>query len=130
MSSAGLHRHGIKCHVQTGRSELVASQKNPLTRLLPAQDATPLSSDVLAAHHSGVTWYLSRRLAEASQTQKEMQEERVKRQLERTRTGSDATREVLQMGETTGYSRRQLAERRIIESPCGDPRLLFSGRQL
>jgi len=87
----------------TGRSELVASQKNPLTRLLPArlrQDATTLSSDVLAAHHSGVTWYLSRRLAEVSQTQKEMQEERVKRQLERTRTlGSGATREALQLGQ-------------------------------
>ena len=85
-----------------GRSELVASQKSPLTRLLPArlrQDATTLSSDVLAAHHSGVTWYLSRRLAEASQAQKEMQEERVKRQLERTRNlGSGAT-QALQMGQ-------------------------------
>jgi len=58
-----------------------------------------VSSDFLAAHHSSITWYLGRRLAEASQTQKEMQEERVKRQLERTRTlGSGATREALTMG--------------------------------
>jgi syntaxin 18 len=87
----------------TGRSELVASQTNPLARLLPArlrQDTTTLSSDFLAAHHSGVTWYLSRRLAEASQAQKEMQEERVKRQLERTRSlGSGAAREVTQFGQ-------------------------------
>lgn len=85
-----------------GRAELVASKTNPLTRLLPArlrQDVSTVSSDFLAAHHSSITWYLGRRLAEASQTQKEMQEERVKRQLERTRTlGSGATREALTMG--------------------------------
>lgn len=63
-----------------------------------------MSSDFLAVHHSGVTWYLSRRLAEASQTQKELQEERVKRQLERTRTlGSGATREVLHMGQRESF---------------------------
>lgn len=77
------------------------SKTNPLARLLPTrlwQDASSLSSDFLAAHHSGVTWYLSRRLAEASQTQKEMQEERVKRQLERTRTlGSGAARDLLRL---------------------------------
>lgn len=84
-----------------GRTELVASKTNPLTRLLPArlrQDVSTVLSDFLAAHHSSITWYLGRRLAEASQTQKEMQEERVKRQLERTRTlGSSATREALTM---------------------------------
>ncbi|KAF8221721.1 snare protein syntaxin 18/UFE1 [Tricholoma matsutake] len=83
------------------RTELVASKTNPLTRLLPArlrQDVSTVLSDFLAAHHSSITWYLGRRLAEASQTQKEMQEERVKRQLERTRTlGSSATREALTM---------------------------------
>lgn len=85
-----------------GRVELVASKTNPLTRLLPArlrQDESTLSSDVVAAHHSSITWYLSRRLAEASQTQKELQEERVKRQLERTKSlGSGAAQEVLMMG--------------------------------
>ncbi|KAF5387688.1 hypothetical protein D9615_000303 [Tricholomella constricta] len=87
--------------IEKRRAELIASKTNPLARLLPArlrQGASTISSDFLAAHHSGVTWYLSRRLAEASQTQKEMQEERVKRQLERTRTlGSGAAREVLHM---------------------------------
>lgn len=52
--------------------------------------------EYLAAHHASITWYLSRRLTEASQHQKELQEERVKRQLERTRTlGSSAAREVM-----------------------------------
>lgn len=65
-------------------------------RLLPArlthQGASTVASDYLAAHNASVTWYLNRRLAEASQLQKEMQEERIKRQLERTRTlGSAAS---------------------------------------
>ncbi|KAJ7591162.1 snare protein syntaxin 18/UFE1 [Mycena floridula] len=84
------------------RSELVASRINPLARLLPAalrQDTSTLASDSIAAHHSSITWYLNRRLAEASQSQKEMQEERVKRQLERTRTlGSGAAREAMILG--------------------------------
>lgn len=84
-----------------GRAELVASKANPLTRFLPArlrQDEATLSSDVVAAHHASITWYLSRRLTEASQSQKELQEERIKRQLERTRTlGSGAAQEVLAM---------------------------------
>lgn len=81
-----------------GRSELASSKTNPLARLLPArlrpEDDSTIASEFIAAHHSSITWYLSRRLAELSQTQKELQEERVKRQLERTRTlGSNATRE-------------------------------------
>jgi len=84
------------------RIELVAGKANPLTRFLPArlrQDVATLSSDVVAAHHSSITWYLSRRLTEASQNQKEMQEERVKRQLERSKTlGSGAAREALNIG--------------------------------
>ncbi|KZP05886.1 hypothetical protein FIBSPDRAFT_966923 [Athelia psychrophila] len=79
------------------RVELLASKTNPLARLLPArlrQDESSASSDFIAAHHSSITWYLSRRLAEASQTQKELQEERVKRQMERTKTlGSGVARE-------------------------------------
>lgn len=84
-----------------GRAELVASRSNPFTRFLPArlrQDETTAASDFVAAHHSSITWYLSRRLTEASQTLKEMQEERMKRQLERTKTlGSGAAREAMFM---------------------------------
>ncbi|KAF6762708.1 hypothetical protein DFP72DRAFT_1001237 [Ephemerocybe angulata] len=79
------------------RAELLASKVNPFLRLLPArlrEDESTLSSGVLAAHRSSITWYLSRRLAETSQLQKGMQEERVKRQLERTRSlATGATRE-------------------------------------
>ncbi|KAJ7904423.1 snare protein syntaxin 18/UFE1 [Mycena olivaceomarginata] len=89
--------------IEKRRIELVASKANPLTRFLPVrlrqEDAATLSSDVVAAHHSSITWYLNRRLTEASQSQKEMQEERVKRQLERSKTlGSGAAREALNMG--------------------------------
>ncbi|KAK0190994.1 snare protein syntaxin 18/UFE1 [Armillaria mellea] len=77
------------------RAELVASKTNPLTRFLPArlrQDESSIASDFIAAHHSSITWYLNRRLAEASQSQKIMQEERVKRELERSRTlGSESS---------------------------------------
>ncbi|KAJ7507705.1 snare protein syntaxin 18/UFE1 [Mycena galericulata] len=86
----------------SGRIELVASKANPLARFLPArlrQDEATLSSDFVAAHHASITWYLNRRLTEASQSQKEMQEERVKRQLERSKTlGSGAAREAMNIG--------------------------------
>jgi syntaxin 18 len=60
------------------------------------QDATSPSFDFVAAHHSGITWFLNRRLAEASQNQKEMQEERIRRQSERARTlGSGAAKEAI-----------------------------------
>ncbi|KAJ6539254.1 snare protein syntaxin 18/UFE1 [Mycena capillaripes] len=94
------------------RIELVASRANPLTRFLPArlrQDEATLSSDFVAAHHSSITWYLNRRLTEASQSQKEMQEERIKRQLERTKTlGSGAAREALNMGVDPLFNADQL----------------------
>ncbi|KAL7282483.1 hypothetical protein ACG7TL_003954 [Trametes sanguinea] len=84
------------------RAELAASQQNPLTRLLPArlrQDDSTAASDFVAAHHAGVTWYLSRRLTETSQFLRDMQEERMKRQLERSRTlGSGAAREAMFLG--------------------------------
>ncbi|PPQ69554.1 hypothetical protein CVT26_001556 [Gymnopilus dilepis] len=87
--------------IEKRRAELVASKTNPLARLLPArlrQDESTLSSDVIAAHHSSITWYLSRRLTEASQMQKELQEERIKRQLERTRSlASTAGQDALTM---------------------------------
>jgi syntaxin 18 len=67
-------------------------------RLLQGLEST-ISSDFVAAHHASITCYLNRRLAEASQAQKEMQEERVKRQLERTHTlGSGAAKEAALMG--------------------------------
>ncbi|KAG8829511.1 hypothetical protein FRC17_006483 [Serendipita sp. 399] len=77
--------------VEKDRAELASSKTSKLLRLLPTRltasgDAGALSSDFLAAHNASVTWYLNRRLAEVSQMQKEMQEERIKRQLERTRT--------------------------------------------
>ncbi|KAI0776021.1 hypothetical protein BD413DRAFT_491164 [Trametes elegans] len=84
------------------RVELAASQQNPLTRLLPArlrQDESTAASDFVAAHHAGITWYLSRRLTETSQALRDMQEERMKRQLERSRTlGSGAAREAAFLG--------------------------------
>jgi syntaxin 18 len=46
-----------------------------------------------------MAWYLNRRLAEASASQKDMQEERMKRQVHRTRTlGSGAARDALSLG--------------------------------
>ncbi|KAF9247208.1 hypothetical protein BU15DRAFT_38716 [Melanogaster broomeanus] len=92
------------------RAELAATSFNPLTRFLPTRfvhgDST-IHSEYTAAHHSSITWYLNRRLTEASQNQKELQEERVKRQLERTRTlGSNAVREA-----TTIASRDVVQER-------------------
>lgn len=91
-----------------GRAELVASKTNPFTRLLPArlrQDESTAASDFVAAHHASITWFLSRRLTEVSQTLKELQEERMKRQLERTKTlGSGATREAMFMTDTAPSS--------------------------
>ncbi|KAF9498442.1 hypothetical protein BDN71DRAFT_1443273 [Pleurotus eryngii] len=79
------------------RVKLVASRVNPLTKLLPArlrQTAETVSSDFIAAHHASITWYLNRMLTMAGQIQKELQEERIKRQSERTRTlGSGAAKE-------------------------------------
>ncbi|KAL4075943.1 hypothetical protein V8B97DRAFT_1862877 [Scleroderma yunnanense] len=88
------------------RAELAAREAGPIARFLPARlrhDDSIIASEYTAAHHSSVTWFLNRRLAEASQNQKTMQEERVKRQLERTRTlGSNAAREAMIIG--TKYS--------------------------
>ncbi|KZT42875.1 hypothetical protein SISSUDRAFT_979048 [Sistotremastrum suecicum HHB10207 ss-3] len=79
--------------------------KSPLARFLPARLASPAvlsetsASDFIAAHHASITWYLNRRLARASQIQRDMQEERINRQLGRAKTlGSGAAREALTMG--------------------------------
>ncbi|KAJ3869722.1 hypothetical protein EV359DRAFT_29424 [Lentinula novae-zelandiae] len=102
------------------RIEHVSSQVNRLTRLLPVrlrQDASSISSDFLAAHHSSITWYLSRRLAEVSQKQKEMQEERVRRELERSRTlGSGAGLEVLNMTTHDALRTHNTSEPRVAAS--------------
>lgn len=98
MSSSLDMRRGPTC---AGRVDLVASRKNPILRFLPArlaQDDSSAASDFVAAHHASITWYLSRRLTETSQNLKEMQEERMKRQMERTKTlGSGAGREAIYM---------------------------------
>ncbi|THH13085.1 hypothetical protein EW146_g7088 [Bondarzewia mesenterica] len=88
--------------LENRRAELASKQANPLLRILPVRlrhDSTTSASEYVAAHNSAVSWYLTRRLAEVSQQQTSMQEERVKRQTERTRTlGSGAAREAIQMG--------------------------------
>lgn len=98
------HTNRLHPFATPGRAEHAASRQNPLTRLLPArlrQDDSTTASDFVAAHHSSITWYLSRRLTETSQLLRDMQEERMKRQLERTRTlGSGAAREAAFLGST------------------------------
>ncbi|KAG8889780.1 hypothetical protein FRB98_002702 [Tulasnella sp. 332] len=80
--------------IEKRRQDAVAAQTNPLARLLPTRLTGSISNaaaDLVAAHRTNITWYLTRRLADASQTQKEMQEERIRRQTERTKTlGSSA----------------------------------------
>ncbi|KAF8341367.1 uncharacterized protein EI90DRAFT_2989133 [Cantharellus anzutake] len=63
------------------------SAVNSLTKFLPSLISLgdPFA-DLVAAHRSNITWYLTRRLTELSQSQKEMQEERIRRQLDRSRT--------------------------------------------
>jgi syntaxin 18 len=88
-----------------GRAERVVQSSNPLYRLLPAllmPDDVATASEFISAHCAGVTWYLMRRLTQASQVQRDMQEERVRRETERTRTlGSGVTRELLSLSATS-----------------------------
>ena len=64
-----------------------------------------MHSELITAHRSNVTWYLTRRLADVSATQKEMQEERVKRQLDRARSlgGSSGLGENSRASPATSY---------------------------
>ena len=107
----------------TGRAELTASRTNPLARLLPArlrQDEATATSDFVAAHHASITWYLSRRLTEASQALRDMQEERVRRQMERSKTlGSGAAREAMFMVEPPSSSSSSEASGAIAGSSAG-----------
>jgi syntaxin 18 len=86
------------------RAERVAQSFNPLYRLLPAllvTDDVAAASDFVSAHCAGVTWYLTRRLTQVSQMLRDMQEERVRRETERTRTlGSDVARELVGINST------------------------------
>ena len=88
----------------TERAERVAQSSNPLYRLLPSllvPDDVTNASDFISAHCAGVTWYLTRRLTQVSQLLRDMQEERVRRETERTRTlGSGVAREWLDMSGT------------------------------
>ncbi|KAH8995816.1 hypothetical protein EDB86DRAFT_1066930 [Lactarius hatsudake] len=83
------------------RAERVAQTSNPLYRLLPAlllPDNAITASEFVSAHCAGVTWYLTRQLTQVSQMQRDMQEERVRREIERTRTlGSGVARELVGM---------------------------------
>lgn len=83
----------------TDRAEHVAQSSNPLYRLLPSllvPDNVAAASDFVSAHCAGITWYLTRRLTQVSQALRGMQEERIRRETERTRTlGSDVTRDLL-----------------------------------
>ncbi|CAE6397031.1 unnamed protein product [Rhizoctonia solani] len=70
-------------------SEIVAGRTNPLLRMLPSRltQSTELAdADTRALHRSNISWYLARRLTETGAAQKEMQEERVRRQVERATT--------------------------------------------
>ena len=110
--------------------EFAASQQNPLTRFLPArlrQDESTAASDFVAAHHASITWFLSRRLAESGQLLRDMQEERMKRQLERTRTlGSGATRDAVFLGTSTNVTPPSPAESSVSGSWLGNASNLAS----
>src|SRR5712671_3458060 len=98
----------VRLNWVTERVERVAQSSNPLYRLLPAllvPDDVVTASDFVSAHCAGVTWYLTRRLTQVSQMLRDMQEERVRRETERTRTlGSGVARELLSTGATTSES--------------------------
>ncbi|KAI9462536.1 hypothetical protein F5148DRAFT_1016206 [Russula earlei] len=78
------------------RIERAAQSSNPLYRLLPAllvPDDVATASEFISAHCAGITWYLTRRLTQVGQMLRDMQEERVRRETERTRTlGSGVAR--------------------------------------
>jgi syntaxin 18 len=63
-----------------------------LPSLLPTALASfQAHSELIAAHRSNIIWHLTRKLADVGASQKDMQEERVRRQLERARTLGDAS---------------------------------------
>jgi len=92
--------------------ERVAQSFSPLYRFLPTllvPDDVVSASDFVSAHCAGVTWYLTRRLTQVSQMLRDMQEERVRRETERTRTlGSDVARELIGTNTTNASELTQL----------------------
>ncbi|KAH8991546.1 hypothetical protein EDB92DRAFT_1860741 [Lactarius akahatsu] len=81
--------------MQAQRAERVTQTSNPLYRFLPA---LLLPDNAITCVGIRVTWYLTRRLTQVSQMQRDMQEERVRREIERTRTlGSGVARELVGM---------------------------------
>lgn len=74
---------------RTEHTQILASRTNPILRMLPTrltQSNETSHSDTRGLHRSNIAWYLARRLTEAAAAQKEMQEERVRRQVERATT--------------------------------------------
>ncbi|KAF8496787.1 hypothetical protein F5888DRAFT_1702523 [Russula emetica] len=94
------------------RAERVAQPFHSLYRLLPTllvPDDVATASNFVSAHCAGVTWYLTQRLTQVSQMLRDMQEERVRRETERTRTlGSDVARELLGTNTTNAPEPTQL----------------------
>ncbi|KZW04101.1 hypothetical protein EXIGLDRAFT_743691 [Exidia glandulosa HHB12029] len=108
--------------IEKRRAEVVSRKGTGVLRLLPSRllphDALAAQSDFIASHNASVTWYLNRRLAEASAGQKDMQEERVKRQMERARTlGSGAARDAAMLGmDVPGAAQRALSRNNTVPS--------------
>ncbi|KAI0034989.1 hypothetical protein K488DRAFT_44250 [Vararia minispora EC-137] len=91
------------------RAESASHTTAPLLRLLPARlhphSSRTAPSDFIAAHNAGVTWLLTRRLAQTSETLRTLQEERVRRATERSASlGAGAAREAALMSSSVGTS--------------------------
>ncbi|GJJ07430.1 hypothetical protein Clacol_001632 [Clathrus columnatus] len=58
-------------------------------------DLEAVEKNLIAAHHVGILWYLNHRLSQVNRTMKDIQEERLRRQEEITKTlGAGASKEV------------------------------------
>ncbi|CAG8515852.1 1317_t:CDS:2 [Ambispora leptoticha] len=66
--------------VNTARQNSIMN--NPLLKILPTL-RTPNEHDIIAAHRSSVTWLLNMRLMQVSKIQKELQESRIRREIEK-----------------------------------------------
>lgn len=89
------------------RSSKAITKANPflkyLPSLIPASEAS-VQSELISAHRSNITWYLTRRLADVGASQKDMQEERVRRQLDRARSLGGSTTGGVGLGAGAGDS--------------------------
>ncbi|CAG8636783.1 9822_t:CDS:2 [Ambispora gerdemannii] len=66
--------------VNTARQNSIMS--NPLLKILPNL-RTPEEHDIIAAHRSSVTWFLNMQLMQASKIQKDLQESRIRKEIEK-----------------------------------------------